>query len=253
MTRLSLILLAAAATTTASTAHAVRINFSSLETVLADPDDMMSLKAAMWTGWATQSFEYNMPFVEVANDANAASAVTRFTMTIGDTDYQFSNEFLRKDSTNSYPFAADGSYAIAGFSTPDVEFTSSIADAGDTLIVDFTDGGLQPGEVVRFQVDINKDPGSTGTRMFADYPSVFFGDTNSDVRVDFADPGVFAQDTLPDLAVSPAVAAQLATPRQYTDSQEIDIFPSIPLNVVPEPSAALLSVVGVGLACRRRS
>lgn len=245
--------LLAAAATAAPATQAVTINFSSLEQVLVDPDDMLSLKAAMWTGWSTQVYENNMPFIEVANEADSPSPITRFTMTIGDTDYQFSNEFLRKDNTISYPFPADGTYAIAGFSTPDIEFTSSITDGGDTLVIEFGNGGLQPGELVRFQVDINKDPGSTGTRVFADYPSVFFGDTNSSVRVDFANPDLFAEATLPDLAVSPEVAAQLANPRPYSQMQEIDIFPSIPLDVVPEPTTALLACLGVGFIARRRA
>lgn len=240
----------------AASAQAATINFSSLETVLADPTDMNSKMTALWTGWATQLYEYNMPFIELSNEADSPAAISSFTMTIGDTNYGFSNEFFRKESTNSFPYPADGSWAIAGFSTPDIDFTSSIADDGDTLIVNFGNGGLQPGETVRFQVDIDRDDDEGGMMLFADYTSVFVrsGGPNSVISLDFAgidqDPAPFM---LPDLPVSNGVAQFLQTPRPYNVMQPIDVFPDTVIDPVPEPSTVLLASLALaGFAARRR-
>lgn len=240
----------------AVSAQAVTINFSSLEQVLADPDDTNSKMSALWTGWATQLYEYNMPFIEIENDS--AFAVERFTMTIGDENYQFSNEFLRKEDTNSYPFPADGSWAIGGYSTPDIEFTSSIADNGDQLVVDFGDGGLQPGEVVRFQVDIDRDPPGDGMMMFADYTSVFFqpsgDDTSSNSMLSFEFDGIAQPSTLrlPNLGVSGNVAQFLQNPRPYNVMQMIDVYPGTTLDVIPEPTTAVLTLLAAaGIVGRR--
>ncbi len=233
-----------------ASAQAATINFSSLETVLADPDDKNSMMTALWTGWATQLYEYNMPFIELTNESDAPAPIMSFTMTIGDEDYQFSNEFFRKGNTNSHPYPADGSWAIAGYSTPDVDFTSSIADDGNELTVDFGDVGLQPGETVRFQVDIDRD--REGLMMFADYTSVFFG--KSKISLDFAgidqDP---TEVTLPALPVSADVAMFLQNPRPYNVMQPIDVFPDTTIDVIPEPTTTLLaSLAAIGFVARRR-
>jgi len=213
----------------------------------------------LWTGWLTQLYEYNMPFVELENDDTVP--ITQFTMTIGDTDYQFSNEFENKSWTNSYPYPADGSHALAGFSTPDIEFTSSITDGGDVLVIDFGDGGLQPGETVRFQVDINRDSPDSGDR-YANYTSVFFnnddqtaGDTpNSELMVVFAPVDGMATPngflTLPDFDTT----VDPQDPRPYSVMQPIDLFPNTPFDRIPEPTAAaLLAMVAAPLAGRRRA
>lgn len=242
--------------------QAATINFSSLETVLADPDDMNSKMSASWTGWLTQAYEYNMPFIELTNDGDAPFAIRTFTMTIGDTDYEFSNEFWGKENTNSYPYVANGEYALTGFSTPDVDFTTSIADDGDTLVIDFGPDGLAPGEVVRFQVDIDPDEDApAGTRMYADYTSVFFqtngGDDisgNSNIELAFVDTDVTAAVTLPNPTVDGSITQFFQTPRPYSEMQMVPQFPATPLDVIPEPTTGLLAGLAiVGWSARRRA
>lgn len=262
MTRTKLMarmLTALAVTITAGSAQAVMISFSNLETVLADPDDKDSMMTALWTGWATQLYEYNMPFVELVNDADAPSAIEEFRMSIGDTDYQFSNEFLRKEDTNSYPYEANGEYAITGYSTPDIDFTTSVEQDGDILVIDFGPDGLAPGETVRFQVDINGD--NSEMMVFADYLSVFMtpngGDdtsNNSVIEVTYVDPEITADPlTLPNFTVSSDVVSFLQSPRPYSTMQPIDVFPGTTIDPIPEPTAGLLALLAAAsFATRRR-
>ena len=248
---------------------AATFNISSLEAALAAPNDPNVINYSTWSGWMTQVFEYNMPLIQIANGPND-DPITTFRMSIGDTRYQFSNIFQNKDRTNSWNIFPTGEPALLGMTTPGVNFVSYVADGGDTLVVDFGNGGLQPGEVVRLQVDIDMDPGSVGTMAFADYTSVFFqagggADTTGNSVIEM----VFANDqsasaTLPNYVAPNAVS--LTTPRPYDDMQMVDNLPALnvtdpgsggngnPDPIIPEPSSLLLG----SLACffstyRRRS
>ena len=254
--------LALAAAIAAPASSQTTINFSSLETVLVNPMDMNNKMTALWTGWATQVYEYNMPYIELKNDASAPFPVATFRMSIGDTNYGFSNIFFQKESTNSYPYAANGEYALTGFSTPDLDFSTGIEDGGDTLLVDFTArGGLKPGEVVRFQVDIDRDTDIGGMKMFADYPSVFFtpnggADTtgNSVVTLGYVGTSQTTSTTLPNYSMSAATTGYLTTPRPYSVMQPIDVFPDVPVGFpeIPEPTAGVLAAVALAAAAVRR-
>lgn len=242
----------------ASTLNAASINFSSLETVLADPNDSLSKMSASWTGWATQLLEYNMPFIQLTNEPNNGFAIETFRMSIGDTNYQFSNIFQGKSDTNSYPFPANGEYAITGFSTPDVQFTTSVEDGGDTLVIDFGPGGLAPGETATFQVDIDADVMAPGMMLFADYTSVFFNqgggpDTtgNSELELTYVGTNQTASLTLPNFDIG-AAAQFLQAPRPYSIMQPVPVFPSIPLDIIPEPTSAVLAIVGLLGVTKRR-
>lgn len=233
------------------------VNFNSLETMLADDTDMVSMKSAMWVGWATQVYEYNMPYIEVANDEDSATNITSFEISIGDTLYNFGNEFFKKEETNSAPYPANGEFALTGFATPDVNFTASISDDGDMLIIDFLDGGIAPGERAIFQVDINPDAGEADALLFKDYTSVFFtpngGDDtsgNSVVSVGYAD-GTTLSRQLPNPTLSDDAIRFLTTPRPYSEPQpQVDLEP---FELVPEPTAGLLAALALaGAAARRR-
>lgn len=257
----SALALAAAAIAVPASAQTT-INFSSLETVLVNPMDMNNKMTALWTGWATQVYEYNMPYIELKNDSNAPFAVETFRMSIGDTNYNFSNIFFRKESTNSYPYAANGEYALTGFSTPNIEFATGIEDGGNTLLVDFSArGGLKPGEVVRFQVDLDRDSDIGGMKMFADYPSVFFtpnggADTtgNSVISLSYVGTNQTTSTTLPNYSMSAATTGYLTTPRPYSVMQPIDVFPDVPVGFpeIPEPTAGMLAAIAVAAVAARR-
>lgn len=245
---------ALAAMLVAGSGQAATIAFSSLETILAAPDDMDSKMTALWTGWSTQQLEYNMPYIELVNEADAPSAISTFTITIGDEDYQFSNIFAGKANTNSFPYPANGEYALTGFSTPDVQFTTSVEEDGNVLVVDFGQDGLAPGEVVRFQVDIDRDPGVDGVKMYADYLSVFStpngGDDtsgNSEITITYLDPDLLAQFTVPNWEVESGVMNYLNSPRPYSTMQTPFVTPDGGMDPVPEPTGALLAALALGL------
>jgi hypothetical protein len=104
----------------------------------------------------------NMPFIELLNDGDATAApITQLHMTIGNTQYHFADEFL-------------GDFALLGTTTPDVQIQSSIASGGDELIIDILNGGLLPGDLLRFKIDIDPDVPSGGTSDYADYRNVLF-------------------------------------------------------------------------------
>lgn len=247
----------AALSPAAAMAQGVTINFSSLEIVLAEPDNKMAIMSASWSPYSTQLKEYNMPFIEVLNPASATNTIESFQMSIGDTNYNFSNEYFGKDKTNSAPFPADGSWALTGYSTPDVNISSSLQINGDQLLVNFDDG-LKPGEVVRFQVDINPDdPTDSNQAVLADYTSVFFNNDasdeepvpNSEIRIEYTDSEEFALLSLPDFDLD----FDPQTVRPYSVMQPIPTFPDVTIPAIPEPTTALLaSLALVAGAARRR-
>ncbi|MEQ8849714.1 hypothetical protein [Botrimarina sp.] len=263
MQRTTLLLVAAAMAcgfTTRAAAQNPTVNFSSLEVLLAEPDRMDLHKLALWAGWATQQYEYNMPFIEITNPSDAPSAITSFEMSIGDTAFQFSNQFLRKEDTNAGAFPANGTdYAFTGYSTPDIEFDTSVDEDGDLLVIDFTDGGLMPGETVRFQVDINRDPDEPNEKLFADYTSVFFksdgsDDTseNSEIVITF-EGGDEWRGTLPNQDIDGSITQFFQRARPYSVPQQGVMVGPIP--IVPEPAAGLLAALGVatiGARSKRR-
>ena len=90
----------------------------------------MSIMSASWAPWSTQIKEYNMPFIEVSNPASSAlNTVESFQMTIGDTNYQLLERVLRQEQARTRtPFLADGTWAIKGYSTPDIAINKLGAD-----------------------------------------------------------------------------------------------------------------------------
>ncbi len=239
--------------------QAATINMSNLETALAEPDNYNAMSVALWAGFMTQVFEYNMPFIELSLDADDA-VLNEFRMTIGDTNYNFSNEFKNQNRTNANLIPVTGEYALLGLSTPGINFSSSIQDGGDTLVLDFGPGGLQPGQTVRFQVDINADPGSSGTKMFEAYSNVFYkanggpdNSGNSLITLDYAT-GLDANVLLPNYSMDASNMVSLSNPRPYGQMQMIDLQGDLDIPGIPEPTTALLALIAgtFGLTARRK-
>lgn len=237
--------------------EAAMVNFSSIEVALAEPDNKDDIMNALWTGWMNQVYEYNMPFIELANEDTDTLNITEFRFSIGDTNYNFSNEFFNKHKTNSSGIPVTGEYALLGESTPGIPMSSSLADGGDTLVISFGNGGLAPGQTVRFQVDINADDPSDNDMMyFAPYTEVFFNngdDTNNSlISLAFEGTDQEASAFIPDYEVPNAVS--VTTPRPHSVMQMIDPLPGLELtgNRIPEPgSLALLAIAGLGVAFGR--
>lgn len=150
--------LTAGAMAQVGTVASFSLNLSSSEQILANPNDPTVMHFQSWDSPLTRIIERNMPFLELTNSATSTVNLTEFRFTIGDTNYNFGNGFL-------------GDYAVLGTTTPGIDFNA--VSGGDELVMQFNNGGLAPGETVRFQVDIDADPGFM-TFAHPDYRTVFF-------------------------------------------------------------------------------
>jgi len=244
---------------------AFTVKISEKEMKLEHPTDMMWDKYLMWDLSFQRMNDRNMPYIELANDPSSTAPITEFHMTIGDTKFHFANDAM-------------GDYAMAGSSTHDFHLSSTTKDdLGDELIVTIGNGGLQPGELVRFKIDLDADAEHAGAVFdHPDYRTVLFdmngfnvydglqqtsaGD-NSKVWVLF-DPAAGANFPTDPVALQDEQVAGAAADfynenyRRYGEMDPVRTFlvtggTQAP---IPEPSTALLLVAGVagGLAGRGR-
>lgn len=224
------------------------ISFS--EPMLAAHGTAMEDQVGHYEGWDSaiaRIRKRNMPFIEVTNTSNTVT-MTQFTMSIGKSVYNFSDLVLE-------------SFAKLGTTTPGIAITSSAPDpdgagpltAGDLLVVDFT-SGLGPNETVRFQVDIDVDPGNPSLYQFPDYRTVFFdvnsavNDTsnNSTLKASYSN-GVTITSVLPDFEQDSTVYLNGGPLRSYNEMDMTEMFELT--GEVPEPAAGLLVLASVAGLC----
>ncbi len=218
---------------------------SEKEMVLEHPDDMGVKMFASWDTAYQRIANRNMPFIELMNNINSTGNLTEFNMTIGDTDFEFSDDYF-------------GAFIVQSDSTPDVDI-SSITSTGDLLTLTFGNGGLAPGELVRFGIDIDADPGLEDMFPFPDFRLVLFdmnnmdgqgGVDNSVVTATFEDPEdssmtATASTQLEDYVVTgPQAQYYNQILRPYSVMEGVDIFDAS-ANVIPEPATATLSVLAL--------
>ena len=220
------------------------LNLSAKEMVLENPNDPMVMKYSAWDTPTQRIADLNMPFLELTNDATSDAPITEFEMTIGDTRFHFSDVYF-------------GDYIKLGDSTPGFNLdASATASDEDVLKVQILNGGLMPGETVRFRVDIDVDPGFPNIFPHQDFRLVFFqspsmgGDPNIPTSVVTS---IFSEG-----GMTESVAGSLdnyTTPnnqyfnnniRPYSAMQGIDIFPFVASrqNEIPEPSSVVLLGLG---------
>lgn len=225
------------------------LNLSSKEMVLENPGDMMVMKYSAWDTPTQRIADRNLPFLELTNDSTSEAPITEFNMTIGDTRFNFSDVYF-------------GDFIKLGDSTPGFNLQSSTENGnlpGDLLRVQIQNGGLMPGETVRFRVDIDVDPGFPDLFPHQDYRLVFFQMNGNDPSNNSIITSIFA-----DGAMTGSVSAQLDdfpsqnddffnnNIRPYSIMEGIDVF-----HVgaqIPEPSGIALLTIGTlaGLIrCRR--
>jgi hypothetical protein len=139
------------------------LKFSEKEMKLEHPTDMMWDKYLMWDLGFQRMNDRNMPYLELTNDASSTLPIKELHLTIGDTRFNFSDDAM-------------GKFAMLGSSTPGYNITAStMGGLGDELVVSIGDGGLEPGEKVRFKIDLDVDP-EFANQVFAhpDYRTVLF-------------------------------------------------------------------------------
>ena len=243
------------------------LKISEKELQLANPDDPMWMKSNMWDLSFQRMNDRNMPYLELLNDLASDAPITEFRMTIGDDKFHFANDFM-------------GEYVMLAASTLGFDLDSSTADNGDELVVKIN-GGLDPGEVVRFKIDLDVDAAYEG-QIFPhpDFRTVLFDmngnnvyegglihfseTDNAQVNVKFEMPG------MPPVTVGPAtfedqIVADVSGQyynniyRRYGIMEPVHTFlVGAAGTVVPEPSSLSLGVFGclggavMGVRARRR-
>lgn len=221
------------------------IKLSEKEMVLEHPNDPVVQKFAAWDPPFQRIADRNMPFIEVKNLSTSTGNLTEFRMTIGDTDFNFSDDFF-------------GTFVKLGTSTPNVNLSATTAMNGDELIVTFGNGGLAPGELVRFRIDLDPDPNTFGLFPHPDFRLVLFSMNGMDDSFDnsivsalFVDPNdpantATVSNQLPDFTVTGAQSLffnQFIRP--YSQMEGVDIFALQAAEVIPEPSTVTLAVAGL--------
>lgn len=240
------------------------LKISEREKAFRPATDAMAMKALMWELPSSRMFARNLPFICLTNDSATAS-ISQMKMTIGDEQFHFANSLM-------------GMYAKLGKENDDFTLSSLVEDGGNTLVVNFLNGGIAPGETVNFQFDIDVDAG-LGFFPNPDYRTVLFdmngdnyyqsagvindpsSDDNATVALTFTQSGMPSVNTIPVAFEDPNVLDGSAgfvnsNMARYGQSDPIRAFALEGGGVVPEPSTAILGLLGLAAVMarpRRRS
>ena len=107
----------------------------------------------MWDIGYQRMMDRNTPYIELLNEATSTSPITEFHLTIGDNRFNFG--------------PVEGTdLVMLGSTTPGFNLTASKVngvvntdgDMGDELVVNIGNGGLLPGQLVRFKIKLDVDP-----------------------------------------------------------------------------------------------
>jgi hypothetical protein len=152
------------ATSVAQAANSWDLNISEKELKLVHPSD------PAWDSWFQtdtgfqRMSERNMPVIELINNSGSTDPITQFHLTIGDERFNFGS------------FSGGGLLKLSK-TTPGFSLTSNtLNNDGDELVVDIGNGGLLPGQLVRFKINLDID-----SSFAAQYKSLF-GDSQPDYR-----------------------------------------------------------------------
>ena len=155
------------ATMTSPTALALntwQVSISEKELKLENPVDMMWDKWLMWDIGFQRMMDRNMPYVELLNEAESTSPITEFRLTIGDNRFNFGP-------------VENTDLALLGSTTPGFAIASSTTGGlGDQLVVTIGNGGLLPGQLLRFKIKLDVDPAYAATYAAS------FGESQPDFR-----------------------------------------------------------------------
>jgi hypothetical protein len=231
------------------------LKISEREMAFRPVTDAMAMKTLMWDLPSSRRAARNVPFICLTNESDTAS-ISQFKMTIGDDQFHFANSLM-------------GMYAKLGKDTPGVSLSSTVEDGGDTLLVNFLNGGLAPGATANFQIDIDVDAGLAGAiYKHPDYRTVLFdmngdnyydgagivhdpdSDDNSVVKLTFSMTGMPNVTTIPEAFPDPSVVDGSAgyvnnNIARYGDSDPVRAFVLEGGGAVPEPSSAVLGLLGL--------
>ena len=228
------------------------LGISEKELKLDNPTDMMWDKWLMWDIGYQRMVARNSPYIELSNEATSTSPITEFNITIGDNRFNFGNV----EGTDK---------VMLGSTTPGYTLGSSTLNgAGDQLVVTIGNGGLLPGETVRFKIKLDVDPAYAATyaasfgASLPDFRTVLFDMNgvnvydgtvgastadNSKAFVVFTPGGPSGEATFADETVA---AGQYfnSNLREYKAMDPVLIF-NLEGTVIPEPTSMVLAMFGL--------
>ena len=164
-------LLAMLAPPAAQAQNSWTVSISEKELKLENPVDMMWDKWLMWDIGYQRMMCRNAPYIELLNEATSTSPITEFHLTIGDNRFDFG--------------PVEGTdLVLLGSTTPGFNLTANKVNGvvntngnmGDELVVNIGNGGLLPGQMVRFKIKLDVDP------AFAAQYAASFGASLPDFR-----------------------------------------------------------------------
>lgn len=260
------------------------LQISEKEMQLAYQDVPEAMKPIMWdVTYERNNYYRNMPTLELRNIAPTGSPdIVQFRMTIGDTRFQFGTDDLgaaimqcpcHPSLINLTQMEMNGGSVDdrIRLTTPGITLTPSLSDNGNLLIIDISKqggGGLSPGEMVRFKIDIDPDPNQPGIYRFPDYRTVLFRMNGLQPYGPTTDPNsvvtlLFSDQTTSEASFNdcerlgggtcmnvPAPQSQFFNNnfRRYGIMEPVDIFQfggNGGGTVIPEPSSGLLTAVAL--------
>jgi hypothetical protein len=231
------------------------LKISEREIAFRPATDVMAMKSLMWDLPFSRMFARSMPYISLTNESATAN-ITQFKMTIGDEKFHFANDFMDM-------------FAKLGKETPGFNLSSLVENDGNTLVVNFLNGGLDPGDTVHFKIELGVDV-EFANALFKhpDYRTVLF-DMNGDNlyenagilhQVSTADNSMaslkFEMAGMPSVMVGPVpfedpsvvdgssgfVNSTLA---RYGQNDPVRAFALSGGSVVPEPGSMALALVGL--------
>jgi hypothetical protein len=239
------------------------LKISEREMAFRPATDVMAMKTLMWDLPASRRAARSLPIICLTNESASAS-ISQFKMTIGDEQFNFGNSLW-------------GAYAKLGKDTPGFSLSSLVEDGGDTLVVNFGGGGIAPGKTVNFQIDLDVDAAYAGVFFpHPDYRTVLFdmngdnhyqnagivtdpsSDDNSQVRLTFTQTGMPSVTTIPEAFPDPSVQDGSAifvnsNLARYGQNDPVRTFPLSGGGVIPEPTSAMLALLGLAAISPYRS
>ncbi len=231
------------------------LRISEKEDELAHTGDAMWTKWVMWDIGYQRMMDRNMPYIELTNASTSTDPITQFHITIGDNRFNFA------------PVSGTDLVMLGSTSPATLPLTAStVGGLGDELVVDLGNGGLAPGDTVRFKIKLGIDPSFASTyaasfgASLPDYRTVLFdmnginvydGNTvdnstkdNSQAFVVFdtdmqSNTAVFPDETVPNGIYYNNIL------RPYTATDMVNLFQLEGAASVPEPASIGLAVFGL--------
>ena len=168
---------------------------SSKETLFTQPHTPEWMMAAMSDTPSRRRADRNMPWIEIQNDSVEGVNLTEFHLTIGDERFHFSNDHFEN-------------FTVISPTSSFQDTSPQTKDNRNELVVMFNDGGLAPGQKVRFRIEIGVDTDETTIRQrwpHPDFRTVLFdingvdayGPTPSASRPSIGSPGIDAYGLTP--------------------------------------------------------